>query len=492
MKIANIGKKNNKHSNFYIKKCIISMKSLQLIFPKEKKPNTHPSVGVSIKNVEKSVTSSISTLETIKTISPYHNNRCNTCENERTNLTKSVNELIKGHRSKFCSHVRSNDIINSGTKNKNFISKIKITKINGVSFHQKSNSFMSINNERENYDFDMVSPKASKVPLFNTQSLATSSSQRIVRHKLFEKTIFDITQHESIIQIMTSFLSIKDMCHLLFSSKSICKRVYKTFALSIIHPSIHNSKIEKALWSKIYHKSSLSNYKNEIICFLYSQNLMKRNKKSELYDNNIKIDIERTFPKEVSFKRGNENYHKLYNILKSFSSYHEQLGYVQGMNFLSATILSYYKREIDSFVFLDGMVTYYNIDKIMCEGNLNYFNKIMKELEIFLRSSTTLQHLKMNNINHDYFTTGWILTLFSNSIENKEYIYYIWECMFLLGWKFIYCFIYSIFEHFKEKVKISPINTICSNIKTFCRSKEFQDNFWNMINVAIDKFVSEM
>ena len=165
MKIANIGKKNNKHSNFYIKKCIISMKSLQLIFPKEKKPNTHPSVGVSIKNVEKSVTSSISTLETIKTISPYHNNRCNTCENERTNLTKSVNELIKGHRSKFCSHVRSNDIINSGTKNKNFISKIKITKINGVSFHQKSNSFMSINNERENYDFDMVSPKASKVPL---------------------------------------------------------------------------------------------------------------------------------------------------------------------------------------------------------------------------------------------------------------------------------------------------------------------------------------
>ena len=91
-----------------------------------------------------------------------------------------------------------------------------------------------------------MSSNASKVPLFNTQSLATSSSQRIVRHKLFEKTIFDITQHESIIQIMTSFLSIKDMCHLLFSSKSICKRVYKTFALSIIHPSIHNSKIEKA------------------------------------------------------------------------------------------------------------------------------------------------------------------------------------------------------------------------------------------------------
>ena len=162
------------------------------------------------------------------------------------------------------------------------------------------------------------------------------------------------------------------------------------------------------------------------------------------------------------------------------------------MNFLSATILSFYKREIDSFVFLDGMVTYYNIDKIMCEDNLNYFNKIMKELEIFLRSSTTLQHLKMNNINHDYFTTGWILTLFSNSIENKEYIYYIWECMFLLGWKFIYCFIYAIFEHFKEKVKISPINTICSNIKTFCRSKEFQTNFWNISNVAIDKFISEM
>ena len=120
--------------------------------------------------------------------------------------------------------------------------------------------------------------------------------------------------------------------------------------------------------------------------FLYTQNLLKRNILTFNQENKIKLDLERTFPHEESFKKGKDNYNKLYNLLKAYSSYHEKLGYVQGMNFIAATILAKYKIEMDSFICLDGLISYFHFDKLLTDENLDYYYTIMKELNGILNS----------------------------------------------------------------------------------------------------------
>ena len=68
---------------------------------------------------------------------------------------------------------------------------------------------------------------------------------------------------------------------------------------------------------------------------IYSE-LQKKTSKSEMA---ISVDITRTYPSLEFFKYGNDGYNKLYRILKAISLVFSNIGYCQGMNFFSATLL---------------------------------------------------------------------------------------------------------------------------------------------------------
>lgn len=494
MKISKKTQKfSNKNNKLNLKKCLNTMKSLNLIYPKKQKnANIQSYVGVSLKTFEKSTSSSLSTFASIKGISPFRNDRCHTFENDSIKTNQSASNFKKatnylGHNS-MSNHINFVGSFSSLHKKNHFISKIKITKIqklfpqnlSTVQNKEDTQSFHSLN-EIENDNFEPLSPKASKIPLFNIQKLNSNIlSFNITEFLLNSKMTINIFK----------FLSIKDCFSFSISSKENFKNIYKYLIIRIL-PSIgFNPHTEKVIWHKIYTKSTLSKYKNETIMFLYTQNLLKRNLLTFNQENKIKLDLERTFPHEESFKKGKDNYNKLYNLLKAYSSYHEKLGYVQGMNFIAATILAKYKIEIDSFICLDGLISYFHFDKLLTDDNLDYYYIIMKELDGILKNCRTIEHLKMNNISYECFTSGWIFTLFTNAIDKKEFIYIIWDLTFLIGWKFLYCFIYAIFDFFKEDVKIVPINQIVLQIKNFCKSVDFKINFFKVINSAIDVYTS--
>lgn len=52
----------------------------------------------------------------------------------------------------------------------------------------------------------------------------------------------------------------------------------------------------------------------------------------------IQKDIMRTFPQLKFFKKNEEGFNKLSRLLHALSSY-KNLGYIQGMNFIAATVL---------------------------------------------------------------------------------------------------------------------------------------------------------
>ena len=87
----------------------------------------------------------------------------------------------------------------------------------------------------------------------------------------------------------------------------------------------------------------------------YVDLLLENNQK---YDQEIKKDLTRTFPDNSSFKKGNNNYNKLYHLLTVYSLYNEKIGYTQGINFILADIILLMEKEKEEkcLMLLDGLL----------------------------------------------------------------------------------------------------------------------------------------
>jgi hypothetical protein len=67
------------------------------------------------------------------------------------------------------------------------------------------------------------------------------------------------------------------------------------------------------------------------------------------YKSEIGIDVERTFPHLKLFSNQNKAEAMLSRILNAISNYMPSLGYVQGMNFIAASLLLILCNEEDTF-----------------------------------------------------------------------------------------------------------------------------------------------
>ena len=172
-------------------------------------------------------------------------------------------------------------------------------------------------------------------------------------------------------------------------------------------------------------------------------------KKNEIYDDLILKDLPRTLPNDPNFNKGKINYDKLYNILTCFSNYNKNIGYAQGLNFICAQALYLFSLEEEVFVFLEGFINIMKMDNFIGVGNekkmlykLNEFSKIL-----YKNVPNIIQFFNDKAISHDFFSTGWILTLFSASMERINFII-IWCFIIIFRWKFVYSFIIQILKRY--------------------------------------------
>lgn len=69
----------------------------------------------------------------------------------------------------------------------------------------------------------------------------------------------------------------------------------------------------------------------------------------------IKLDVSRTFPQLSFFQKDGPYHDALHNVLGAYACYNSQIGYVQGMSFLTA-ILLLNMDAVDAFICLSNLL----------------------------------------------------------------------------------------------------------------------------------------
>ena len=205
--------------------------------------------------------------------------------------------------------------------------------------------------------------------------------------------------------------------------------------LSVINKQFYKN-IRNIFYTNIYNKICKNKNNNFIKkineSLLYSiSNDLKTNKSKldSIYDSCstqtsyldiILNDLSRTFPNDIKFQKNSIYYNKLYNILTKYSNYNTIIGYAQGLNFLFANALYLFDDEKNAFFYIDGLIKRFGLENYLAEKNPQLsveINKFSKLLYKYIPDIVKFFDEKL--VNHEFFTTDWILTLFSNSMKSN-------------------------------------------------------------------------
>ena len=257
--------------------------------------------------------------------------------------------------------------------------------------------------------------------------------------------------------------------------------IYEKIKLKIIEINKSSNNLNNVIKKSILIYTPLSKLSKIMLQKNYFDLLYEVNEK---YEVDIKKDLLRTLPDDISFKYGKENYNKLYHILSAYSNYNKNIGYAQGLNFLAAICLCIFKDEIDSFIFLDGLIQKFKFENLFGIKN-DELNVKLKEIECCVDKwcPEIKKYLQTKLLNYDFFTCKWMITLFSNSM-NIKYLFQLWDYMIIFGWKFFKFFVIAVIKFNEIKILNCSLEKITKTMNEILKTREFEDNFINIINIT--------
>ena len=184
-------------------------------------------------------------------------------------------------------------------------------------------------------------------------------------------------------------------------------------------------------------------------------------------------DIDRTFPKCSFFK---EKYgggqRQLYKVLVNYSKYNKEVGYVQGMAFIVALLLTYMDEE-RTFFMMHALMKKRELEGLYLPG----FPDLNKKLFVLLNLEKKLipkvyNTLKKFQVMPFSYASEWFLCLFSRNLQFGTLVR-IYDTFILEGYKIIYRFSLA-FLKLKEQ-KITQCSGMDSAFKVIKKSMENLD-----------------
>ncbi|KAF0687928.1 Aste57867_20420 [Aphanomyces stellatus] len=154
----------------------------------------------------------------------------------------------------------------------------------------------------------------------------------------------------------------------------------------------------------------------------------------------ISRDIGRTFPKHHLFKDSSSlGQGALMNVLKAYSVYDPNVGYCQGMGFISALFLSYMPEEQTFWHLVAclnqkkyGMADIYRPGMPRAAEIMSIFEQCTKT---YLPKLT--EHMDAEGLHPTMYATQWFITLYSYSFP-FEFVTRVWDIFLHEGWKIVY------------------------------------------------------
>ena len=401
---------------------------------------------------------------------------------------------------KFTLNQINNDKIKRPNKIGNILNKKKT--IVRMTFQELFNRDQKIrkinikkNKNNKSADGEPVSYKIKKVPIFNCDNLLQKElKNRAKKPTLIYKNLSNLNQY--IIQILKDE-KMKQYILLFFDNKSMIN-------LSLVNKDFHKN-IGYLMYSKIYNKIFIRYninrimINNEFIIHI-NKNLIKKNFIRLKLKNNIQIkklydsistqsayddliikDLHRTFPKDKNLEKNSECYKKLYNLLTKYSNYNPVIGYAQGLNFLFASALYFFENEIDTFFYMDNFIFNFKLEKFFAKKNNSLPEEIKNYAKILCKYIPDIvKYLESKLLNHEFFSTGWILTLFSNSMEVKN-LMIIWSFMIIFGWKFFFSIVIQILIFYERTILKADENELNVLMKNLLKGGKFSEDLQKII-----------
>ena len=158
----------------------------------------------------------------------------------------------------------------------------------------------------------------------------------------------------------------------------------------------------------------------------------------EDFERTILKDLNRTFPLCHFFREQYGNgQRQLFRVLSRYSVYNKNVGYVQGMGFITAVFLIYMDEE-SSFFMIHSLMKKYKMEGIYFDG----FPELKKLFFVFLKLQKKFVNkiynlFKKESIIPTMYASNWFISLFTRSFEFHIAIR-ILDCFLMEGFKVIY------------------------------------------------------
>ena len=395
-----------------------------------------------------------------KDVNSPHINKLVTYFNDAKKTLKNSNKFYKSKKGKtFLEVISSNEssIINM---NKNYNNKIEEDELSNRTI--KVPIFVDVNLinnliEQDMNNLNMFTYNNNhKLNLYNIINIKNKKNKNLLLYFLDNKSIMILSSINRQFYISLRIIFYINIYNKIFSNKN---------------NFINTVKLTMFKYASKEIKSDITDLKEKYESY--------SNKKS-IYDDLIIKDINRTFPYEPNFQNS-PKFSKLYNLLTRYSNFNQNIGYAQGLNFIFAKGMEFFDKEEEVFLFLDGMINLFKIENFMGENNSNLTIYIKKYSNIISKYIPDLiKYLEKKLLTHDFFSTGWILTLFSNSMNSKNLLV-TWCFMIVFGWKFFYCFVIQILLFYRNDIYKTSENNLSKKMKKLLKEERFNNDIKKIV-----------
>ena len=345
-------------------------------------------------------------------------------------------------------------------------------------------------NHEDNDTFDNTAQLYNHSSIIN--NFQVSNKNNFSSKNIIYNILKPISTRYNLIEKIINYLDYESLNNICLINKNyynifkpvIYQKIYQKISkLNKKYAKVYNTKIKKS----ILNISQLSEMSEMLLQKKYMDFLYENNSK---YDIEIKKDLTRTLPENSSFKYGNKNYNKLYHILTAYSNYNKSIGYAQGLNFIAAKCIYVFENEIEVFIFFDAIIQKFDLVSLL--GINNNLKVKLKEINVFLKKYTPKINAYLENfcLNYDFFTANWMLTLFSNSMEN-DFLFYLWDYMIVFGWKFFKCFVVAVIKTYENDILKQSQSKLTFFMKNILRDNKFKENFENIISLSLEYMIKE-
>lgn len=202
--------------------------------------------------------------------------------------------------------------------------------------------------------------------------------------------------------------------------------------------------------------------------------LLKRKEDDTLGQNIevIKIDIPRTFPENVHFRHANEGLlPSLYNVLVAFVHHHPEIGYCQGLNYITGVLLLVVRDEESAFWLLTVL-----IERILPDYYSSGMRGLLVDTDVLTeliraRNPHLHEHLERIGVAKSWpiVFTKWLICLFVDVLP-FETVLRIWDCIFYEGSKVILrTGLTVVLDNAAQLMACTDIGQVMSHLKSYAR-----------------------